>query len=68
MQIPVSENLKKALNKAEETALTYSSNVIGTEHLLYGMLQTECKAGRLLSERGVSAETFERYFDSCEHY
>ena len=44
MQFLISENMKKALDIATETAAKYSSDVVGTEHILYGMLKSGGKA------------------------
>lgn len=47
----LSENLKKALERAVVVASKYKYPFVGTEHLLYGIVNTEANRGRLLLER-----------------
>ena len=68
MQIAVSENMKKALDLATETAIKYNSSVIGTEHVLYGMLVGGGRASKLLTAAGVKAEMFEAEFERSIHF
>lgn len=57
------ENLKKVLFLAEKLAETYGSSYIASEHFLFAMLiQPECKAYKILSDQGISAEKYEDYF------
>jgi ATP-dependent Clp protease ATP-binding subunit ClpC len=54
VEIPFSEETKKALQFAEEEAERLMHPHIGTEHLLLGLLRLEdAVAGRMLSERGM---------------
>ena len=68
MQVAVSENMKKALDLATETAIKYDSNVIGTEHVLYGMLLGGGRASKILSSAGVTRDMFEAEFMRSPHY
>src|SRR5262245_8699651 len=54
VEIPFSEETKKALQFAEEEAERLMHPHIGTEHLLLGVLRLEDSvAGRMLAERGL---------------
>jgi ATP-dependent Clp protease ATP-binding subunit ClpC len=54
VEIPFSEETKKALQFAEEEAERLMHPHIGTEHLLLGVLRLEDSvAGRMLAERGM---------------
>ena len=54
VEIPFSEETKKALQFAEEEAERLMHPHIGTEHLLLGLLRLEDSvAGRMLGERGM---------------
>jgi ATP-dependent Clp protease ATP-binding subunit ClpC len=54
VEIPFSEETKKALQFAEEEAERLMHPHIGTEHLLLGLLRLEdAVAGRMLAERGM---------------
>ena len=54
VEIPFSEETKKALQFAEEEAERLMHPHIGTEHLLLGLLRLEDSvAGRMLAERGM---------------
>ncbi len=63
-----SENLNKAMAKAQETAENYYSPVVGTEHVLFGMLSTACRAGDFLRKYNIPQEVFTDYFKSSEPY
>ena len=53
MTFPVSENMKKAVDSAHDAAMRYSNPVIGTEHMLYGLVKVENSfAGQLLRQGG----------------
>jgi len=54
VEIPFSEEAKKALQHAEEEAERLMHPHIGTEHMLLGLLRLEeSVAGRMLAERGM---------------
>ncbi len=68
MTFPVSENMNKAVEYAHNAALTYSNPVIGTEHMLYGLVKVEKSfAGQLLRQGGLQPEMLERIFEESEH-
>ena len=57
------ENLKQVLYLAEKLAEAYGSSYIASEHLLFGMLiKPECKAYKILSVQGITAEKYEGNF------
>lgn len=58
----LSEKLKAALEVANQATLEHGAVYIGTEHLLYGCLCVDCKAGRLLREAGLSVADYEAEF------
>ena len=68
MTFPVSENMKKAVDSAHDAAMRYSNPVIGTEHMLYGLVATEGSlAGQLLLKGGLRPETLEKIFEESDH-
>lgn len=50
------DNAKRAINLARDTAFRLNHNYIGTEHLLIGLMQVEGVASRVLKENGVTAD------------
>jgi uncharacterized protein (TIGR02246 family) len=57
IEIPVSAECKRILNKAAEEAECLGSKYVGTEHILLGILhEHNCLAARLLRERGLTLE------------
>lgn len=68
MTFPVSENMKKAVDSAHDAAMRYSNPVIGTEHMLYGLVTTEGSlAGQLLLKGGLRPEMLEKIFEESDH-
>ena len=67
MSYPVSENLNKVLKEAEDVAEQYSNPEIGTEHVLYGLIKTDCTAGKMLREEKVNTGFADSVFSSNEH-
>jgi ATP-dependent Clp protease ATP-binding subunit ClpC len=60
--------MNKAVEYAHNAALTYSNPVIGTEHMLYGLVKVEKSfAGQLLRQGGLQPEMLERIFEESEH-
>lgn len=58
-----SEKLKVILCGAEKLAEIFKSSYIGSEHLVFAMLNLpECAAYKILSAQGISAKDFEDYF------
>lgn len=53
---PMDENAKQALEYAEEAAKRYSNEYIGTEHLLYGILKTDCITAQIFSSNKLDCE------------
>jgi hypothetical protein len=57
VEVPLTEESKKALNFAAEESERLAQRHIGTEHLLLGMLRVEGSlANKLLRKRGLKAE------------
>ena len=67
MNFPKSENLAKVFKEAENVAFQYSNPEIGTEHILYGLVKTDCTAGRLLRDEGVNTAFADDVFSQNEH-
>ena len=68
MTFPVSENMKKAVDIAHDAAVKYSNPVIGTEHMLYGLVKVENSfAGQLLRQGGLKPDMLEKIFAESEH-
>lgn len=68
MTFPVSENMNKAVGYARNVALEYSNPLIGTEHMLYGLVKVENSlAGQLLRRGGLAASMLEEIFADSEH-
>jgi uncharacterized protein (TIGR02246 family) len=57
IEIPISEECKRILNKASEEAERLGSRHIAPEHILLGILnEHDCLAARLLQERGLTLD------------
>ncbi len=56
------DELKSVLTQAEELALKFNTSYIASEHIVYAMLLTDCKAGELLNSCGCVQELYERFF------
>ena len=68
MQFPISENLNKAIEFAQEAAIKYSNPEIGTEHILYGLVSAEDSfASSVLRDAGVTAADLEQIFAQSDH-
>ncbi len=63
------DNLQKVIMLAEESAKVYGSSYIGSEHLVFGMLNcSNCTAYKVLMSCGVSEEEYRAIFrNSIEH-
>ncbi len=58
-----SDHLKRAVALAEGAAKNFHSSYIGTEHILYGLINAEDSASaKLLAEAGVDATEYETIF------
>ena len=63
METPnLSEKLQAVLEEARKASESRNAVYTGTEHLLYGCLCLDCKAGRLLREVGVVKSEYEAEF------
>lgn len=57
IEIPISAECKRILNKAAEEAERLGIKYVGTEHILLGILnEHDCWAARLLHERGLTLD------------
>ena len=56
-------NLQKAIKISGDAAKHYGSSYIGSEHILFGILNVpECRACKLLKEAGVSEPAYRAVF------
>lgn len=62
MKFPMDDNAQKAFNIARQTAKFYSNEFTGTEHLLYGILKTDCAATKIFAANGFSPEDLVQLF------
>lgn len=68
VDLPLSNECKRALAYAAEEAERLSHKHIGTEHLLMGLLREEkCFAAKLLIERGVNLEDMRKQLSQVPH-
>ena len=52
-----SDNIQKVIKSASKIALRFGSDVVGTEHILYGLTSVkECQASKILADFGVTEE------------
>ena len=59
-----SDNIQKVIKNASKFALRFGSNLIGSEHILYGLTSVkECLASKLLSEVGVTEPKLFEFFE-----
>ncbi|MCX4312293.1 MAG: ATP-dependent Clp protease ATP-binding subunit [Clostridia bacterium] len=56
MTYPMNSDAQQAYNTARQTAKFYSNEYTGTEHLLYGILKTQCVATAIFTANGFSPE------------
>ena len=63
IDLPLSPASKRILDYAKEQADRLNSKPIGTEHLLLGLLQEECKASKLLRELGADVAELQQRFE-----
>ena len=63
METPnISNKLQMVLEEARKASESRNAVYTGTEHLVYGCLCVDCKAGRLLREAGVVKAEYEAEF------
>ena len=62
-------NLLEVIDKAESAAALYGSSYIGSEHIVFAMLNTpECTACKVMNMCGVEEPAFRAYFaHSIDH-
>lgn len=63
IDLPLSQVCKSVLHHAKDEADRLNSKPIGTEHLLLGLLQEECKASNLLRELGADVDKLRLRFE-----
>ena len=57
------DNLQQVLSVAEEAAVAYDSSYIGSEHIVFAMLNCpDCTAYKVLNACGVSEPEYREYF------
>ncbi len=50
-----SDNIEKVIKNASKIALRFGSNLVGSEHILYGLTAVEgTLASEILAEEGIS--------------
>ena len=59
MMIRLTERSGKVLDYADRSARSFNNNYIGTEHVLYGILEENGIAAQWLGEQGLTADRFE---------
>ncbi|MGN0822644.1 MAG: ATP-dependent Clp protease ATP-binding subunit [Candidatus Gallimonas sp.] len=64
-----SDHLREAIRIAQECAKKYGSSLIGSEHILYGIIKVpDSAAGRLLAEEGVTESAYlAKFRNSVNH-
>lgn len=64
--IQFSDNIEKVIKSASKIALRFGSNLVGTEHILYGIVSvSDCLASQLLKEYDVTeSELFDLFEQS----
>ncbi len=59
-----SESIEKVIKNASKIALRFGSNLVGTEHILYGLVSvTDCTASKLLASYGVTENALFEIFE-----
>ena len=59
-----SESIEKVIKNASKIALRFGSNLVGTEHILYGLVSvSDCTASKLLSNYGVTENALFEIFE-----
>ncbi len=60
---PMDENAQKAFDIARKTAEEYSNEFTGTEHLLYGILNTDCVAAKIFKSNNLDPQRLKQLFE-----
>ena len=59
-----SDSIEKVVKNASKIALRFGSNLVGTEHILYGLVSVEdCTASKLLAAYGVTEKSLFDLFE-----
>lgn len=59
-----SDSIEKVIKNASKIALRFGSNLVGTEHILYGLASVlDCTASKLLSSYGVTEKALFELFE-----
>ncbi len=59
-----SDNIQKVIKNASKFALRFGSNLIGSEHILYGLVSVkDCLASQFLAEVGVTEPSLFEFFE-----
>lgn len=59
-----SDSIEKVIKNASKIALRFGSNLVGTEHILYGLASVkDCTASKILEEYGVSENSIFELFE-----
>ena len=59
-----SDNIQKVIKNASKFALRFGSNLIGSEHILYGLTSVkDCLASKFLAEVGVTEPSLFEFFE-----
>lgn len=59
-----SDNIEKVIKNASKFALRFGSNLVGSEHILYGLASVkDCLASKLLAEDGVTEPALFQFFE-----
>lgn len=59
-----SDSIEKVIKNASKFALRFGSNLIGSEHILYGLTSVrDCLAAKLLAEEGVTEPALFEFFE-----
>lgn len=60
-----SDNIQKVVKNASKFALRFGSNLIGSEHILYGLVSVkDCLASQFLTEFGVTEPSLFAFFEA----
>ncbi len=59
-----SDSIEKVIKNASKFALRFGSNLVGTEHILYGLASVrDCLASQILAEEGVTEPALFAFFE-----
>ncbi len=63
-----SDSIEKVLRNASKIALRFGSNLVGTEHILYGLASvSDCTASKLLASYGVTENALFELFEEASN-